>query len=173
MPTSKELVANKPLAGPDLAKIIQSDVAQLLQRDGMFSPHVAYGRVSYEVRVTMHMDNPSYPTHVTTMRSEKRSDNQVAAEPELAAIEPDLPLKEPSLEEYVASVERQRRIDSPNLARIEHQLPVTVQVAGEGGSSQEKQVVYPKEAVEGVAPAPTDIDLTRNTRAAWVANERP
>jgi hypothetical protein len=172
MPTSRELVANKPLRGDELQKIVESDLHEVLSRDCMFTSRVAYGRVSYEVRVTLHMDNPSFPTATSTIRSAPRSDNQIEAQPEMAAIKDAPPLVAPTADAYVSSVERHRDIESPNATRIEHGLPISVIRTGHdtGGNpiSVEEPVVYPKESVEGMTPEPVDTDLTRMVKQDWV-----
>jgi len=52
--------APKPTAlrGDQLAKIMLADLHEVLSRDGMFSGFVTYRRPSYELRVTVHLDNP-------------------------------------------------------------------------------------------------------------------
>src|SRR2546429_7494529 len=118
MPISNERVPNRPLSGLELAKIIQKDVQDILSRDGMFTNNIAFARVSYEVRVSLHLDNPVYPEHISTTLSRPASKQQVEAQPELAAIETS-PLKDPlSVEELIASEERHREIQSPNMARV-------------------------------------------------------
>ena len=79
MPTSKEITANRPLKSEELAKIVLADVADILDGSGFFRGQIAYGRVAYEVRVTLHIDNPSYPTDITNVRSKPRSKQEVEA----------------------------------------------------------------------------------------------
>lgn len=170
-PTSKELVANRPLRGDELSKIIQADVAEILSRDCMLTTRVAYGRVSYTVRVVLHMDNPSFPESTSVLQSQRRSDNEVELAPELAAIEGPPPLKGATEESYVSAQERTREIDSPNVARIENGLPITVLRPGfdTGGNATtvEEQVTYPSEVVEEVSKPPVDADLTRMVKGAF------
>ena len=173
MPTSKELVANRPLRGDELSKIVLADVSDVLNRDCMFTSRVAYGRVAYEVRITLHMDNPTFPQSTTILGSKPRSDNEVERQPELGAIQGRPPLPQPSAESYASVVERHRDIDSPNATRIEHGLPISVVRTGHdtGGNpiSVEEGVVYPPESVEGMTPEPVDTDLTRIAKQAWAS----
>lgn len=127
MPASHERVANRPLSGTELKKIILKDVEAILDKDGMLSNNLAYGRIAYEVRVSMHLDNAAYPEHISTIYSRPRSKSEVEKEPELAAIELG-PLVEPLTEdETVASTEVQRQIASPNMARVENGLPLQIE----------------------------------------------
>src|SRR5438552_15397899 len=125
MPTSKDLVANRPLRSEELAKIVLADVERILDGSGFFRGQIAYGRVAYEVRITLHIDNPSYPTDLTVVRSKGRSIQEVEADPALAAIEPG-PLKDTSSEAFLSATEFHRDIQSPNAARVEHSLPITI-----------------------------------------------
>jgi hypothetical protein len=159
MPTSKELVANRPIAGSDLAKIMLRDLEILLNNDGLLSGHIAYGTVAYEIRYTMHMDNPMLPKSTQRLTSRKAPDNADPDAPETAITE--FPLKEHSPKAAISSTERHRKIDSPNLARIETGLPVTVLGKDTEGHTQERQVKYPPEAVAGEDPQVEDRDTTR------------
>lgn len=169
MPTSKELVANRPLTGQELSKIILADLAFILARDTMLSAHVAYGRVSYDLRVTLHMDNPAYPEHTTRTVSIRKSDNELVADPSLSAIEGAPPLTSPSKDSVLHSTERHRSIESPNLARLEHGLPVTIIANDSAGHAVERKVVYPAEAAEGVGTPPSDMDVTSIVKGEMMA----
>jgi hypothetical protein len=81
-------------------------------------------RAAFEVRVTLHLDNPMYPQHVTTVLSKEPSKQQIAAGAPDASVEAG-PLAEPvSEEEVTVAEERHRTILSANMARIENDLPV-------------------------------------------------
>ena len=169
MPSGKELVANRPLLGSDLKTIIMADVEKILHGDSMLTPHCAYGRVAYEVTVTLHLDNPVMPTHRTFVTSKPRSDNDKERDPSLAAIEGPPPLANPSEKAFVSSLARNRPIYSPNIARIEHGLPVTIVRKTQDGGSVEEGVVYPKEVLEDIAPSVTDTDRTAAKKAEFAA----
>jgi hypothetical protein len=127
MPASHERIPNRLLSGVELRTIILKDVQDILEKDGMFTNNIAFGRVAYEVRVSVHMDNPYYPEHVSTTLSRRASDQQIESNPGIDAIELG-PLIEPlSDNDAVFSEERQRQIASPNLARAEHDLPIQIQ----------------------------------------------
>jgi len=176
VPTAGEIVANRPLAGSDLAKIILADVAQVLEQNGMLSGHIAYGRVSYEIRVTLHLDNPSMPSDTSAVRSVPRAHNVVAGDPALAAIEGPPPLAGADASSFVSAIERHRDIDSPNAARLAHGLPLPILRREPNGQIVEELVKYPSTAVPDDYPEATDADLTRMTREAFnlpLAKESP
>lgn len=125
MPATNERVANRPLSGMELAKIIEADVHNILSRDGMFTNNIAYSRVHYEVRVSLHLDNPCYPHHTATILPKPSSVQQVAENPALTSLELK-PLTETSEESTVVSTEVSRTIASPNAARVEADLPLQV-----------------------------------------------
>lgn len=170
MPASNERIPNKGLAGPELLQIIEKDVHDVLTRDGMFSQNLAFGRVSYEVRVSLHLDNPLYPLHVSEVHSRPASIQQVAANAALEAIE-FAPLKEPLTEdETVVSNERQRQIASPNMARVEHDLPMTIAKHNlDTGHIENKVIKY-----VGDTPDPADVgnviadkETSEDQRSKW------
>lgn len=166
MPTSNELVANRPLAGSDLLKIIMEDVQRMLDGDAFLTGHVAYHRIAYELRLTLHMDNFSYPKSVTPVRSRPRSETERDDKPELAAIESGPPLVAPSKSAYLTSTELTRDIPSPNLARIEHGIPVTIMRRDPNtGGMVEENIKYPSEIGESEFVPPTITDVSEAVRA--------
>lgn len=127
MPASHERIPNRSLSGTELVQIIERDVHNILTRDGMFTNNIAFARVSYEVRVSVHLDNPIYPEHIAIVLSRPQSKQEIEKDPQLAAIEPS-PLVEPLTEqETVFSEEMHREIASPNMARIEHEIPLIIE----------------------------------------------
>lgn len=126
MPTRNELIPNRPLNGIELKQLILNDVASILNRDGMFREHMGYGRISYDVTIKLHLDNPSYPEHVIQVASQPPSKQEVQAG-NLNRNNTPFPLDPPPTgEEFVDGFKRERTIDSPNQARLEHDMPVTV-----------------------------------------------
>lgn len=127
MPASNERVPNKALSGTELKQIILNQITATLDRDGMLSNNIAFGRVSFEVRVSMHLDNPMYPLHTIEVLSVPASKQQIVAKPELAAIELG-PLVEPlSEDERMPSTELATQIASPNMARVSNGMPLQIQ----------------------------------------------
>jgi hypothetical protein len=141
MPTHSELILNKALSGPDLAQVIENDLHRILSSNGYLSPHVAYQRVAYDIRVTLHLGNPSVPAPVVErVTSHSASQQQVAESPGLAALEGPPPLVTPPPDSIVSSDALHRDITSPNLVRIEHDLPVEILTRDNDGHVQERRV---------------------------------
>lgn len=141
-PTQRELVSNKALAGTELAQIILSDVARMLSDNGLLAGQIAYSRIAFELRLTLHLGLPSLPVSVDSVLSRPVAADIVAAAPELAALEPGPTLADPPADAIFASTELTRDIDSPNLARIEHSLPIEVTTMGQDGHQTERLVQY-------------------------------
>ncbi|MGH7181963.1 MAG: hypothetical protein ACREJN_08310 [Nitrospiraceae bacterium] len=145
MPASNERVQNKGLSGSELSTIIQNRVKEVMSRDGMFVDRIAYQRVKFEVRVTLHLDNPLYPKHITSVLAPNYSDQDLQNNPELATLERGpLPLTEPlTADSAVVSVQVDEVIASPNGARIEHDMKLKMDVTNrEKGFIEEKQISY-------------------------------
>lgn len=169
MPASHEKLPNRNLSGPELASIIKKDVSNIIDRDGMFNNNISYARVSYEVRVSLHVDNPIYPMHVSTTQSRKASIQQVEADPQLMAIE-TAPLKEPlTQEEVVVSTERSRTISSPNASRVEHDMPLIHTVKDPQSGYVDKEINYSGDKPDpaSVGNVSSDKDTTEEQRTAW------
>jgi hypothetical protein len=156
MPTSRELVLNKSLSGPELATIIESDLHRMLATNGFLSAYVAYGRVSYDIAITFHFDSPVLADQTEHLRSAPASAQQVEAVPGMAAIESTLPLLDPSPSALLSSDALHRDILSPNLARVEHGIPILVSSRDQDGHTQEREVLYPPD-VTGAELAPPEI----------------
>ena len=163
MPASTEIVNNRPLSGSELRDIMLKDCADMLAKDGMFAPHIGYGRAAYKIVFQLHIDNPSYPEHVNTVRSRQAASNEV--DEGKKHIEPG-PLKDPSEEAVIAAATREREIESPNHARIEHNLPVTIMRRDPtDGLLKEEQVFYDN---KDLAPGPVkDTDISERIEKEW------
>jgi hypothetical protein len=136
MPLSTETIPQKGLSGRELQELIVGDLKELLSRDGMFQPHVAYGRISYEVEVRLHLDNFTYPKHLAILKSKSSKEKpQVENAPKL---------KDPSEGAIELDLQRTRNVVSPNATRIAEGMPVRVQVV-EDGKLVEKELNYDKE----------------------------
>lgn len=198
MPTKSETAINRALSAAELSTILRRDFDALLARDGMLSSStIAFGRVAYEIRITLHLANPAYPEHRAAAVSRRFSRQEVSADPILAVVEPPPLAPEPDplcAEEscgmprsahdpvtgayvdpgnpglyhdfvppsppVVHAVERHRDIPSPNLVRIQHQIPVTIERRGLDGKVTQEQVVYPAEIAESEGPQPVDTDVS-------------
>lgn len=133
-PTGSEIVTNKPLTGAELAKIILADFERLLLNDGLLSPNLAYGRITYEIVLTKHMDNFMLPTDQSFILSRKRNDTPIEDGPML---------KEPSSEAIIDAQKVTRVIDSPNMERVRAGTPVPVEVRQQDGTVTTEKIYYP------------------------------
>jgi hypothetical protein len=146
---STETIPNRPLSGVELRKIIVADVDYILGRDGMFGEHLGFGRVTYDIVIKLHLDNPAYPEHLSPIRSRKQPDQNPVIEP--------APLKDPSKEAVLVGKKATRTIDSPNVERIKRGMPVTQNVRSrETGKIEEKQVTYDAAILSGGSEIPAD-----------------
>lgn len=166
MPLSNETVPNKPLSGEELKKIILQDITSILDRDGMLQHHLAYGRVAYEVRVTLQLANPYLPEHKVSRKSQDPPKNLPPGDPKKDINAPPLTRKYAKGSVVVGS-ERERTIDSPNHARIENGLPVTIQRRGEGGRIVEQEVKYDSEDLPDKDAGVTDKDVSGEMADEW------
>lgn len=163
MPTSNEIASNRPLSGTELRQIMLNDLANILSLDGMFSLHIGYGRVSYKLRVEVQIDNPAYPKHTVQTQAKAAAVNE--PDETLRALTPP-PIPSPSEASVFAASERTRVIDSPNHARLEHNLPITIlQRDGNDGILKEREVHYNN---EGLEPGNVvDEDVTEQAADEW------
>jgi len=152
MPASHEKIPNRALSGYELAQIIKKKVDEKLSRDGMFTVNIAYERVSFEVMVTVHMDNPHYPQHVSQILSTGPSKQEVAKNPELGSLE-TFPLSGNLEDEIVFGEETKVVIQSPNMARVENDLPILEQKLDLGtGQLKNRNIMY-----KGDMPDPAEV----------------
>jgi hypothetical protein len=176
----RELVANMPLSGIELKNILMNDFLRLLQNEGMLLDGAAFGRCSYEVRLTLHTDNHLFPTSVSRITSRRIARNVIeggirdeaghVAEPapQLAAVE-EFPLKDPSSDASLGATEVHRDIVSPNVERLRHELPVPAVVTENDGSKHPETIKYPKDESLGEG----DVSITDVSLQARIDNGLP
>lgn len=171
MAISSDRVQNRMLSGTELAEIIQKHVARVLGSDGMLTGRIAYGRVAYEVRVTLHLDNPCYPEHVSVTTSTPMSIQQIEGNPTLAAIL-TAPLQDLTPDADLVAIEVQVQVQSPNVERIVNGMPLT-QTVRVDGIPIDKEVRYtgdiPDPATVGNTVA--HVDKTEEQKTKWKHNE--
>jgi hypothetical protein len=139
VPLSTEAITNKPLTGPELVTIIEKDVRALLEKDGMFNSHVAFGKVVYQVSVKLTLANPTYPEHVARASAKLVGDKAITPEDEVKKVE----------------LTREREIKSPNVARVANGLPVRV-MTRQDGHNVEKDLQYKGQVELPDQPEPVD-----------------
>jgi hypothetical protein len=157
MPSSRETVVNKALSGDELKLIILADAQRLVDNEGLLSPHIAFGRVSYVLRLTLHVDNPFIPDSTIEIATKRNS--------AIPVIEPP-PLTDPSDAAEVGAMELTRTIDSPNAERLREGLPVPVLTKQQDGTTITEQIKYPPS--EELGPGEVMLkDATAMARQAW------
>lgn len=161
MPLSTETVPNLPLTGKELAELIIKDLKARLDADGMFTEYVGYGRVSYEVGVTIRTANWHYPVHTSTKRSKAPGTGELEKNPKLSAIEGHPLGDAPGTVELKTS--RGRKIESPNRARLENDMPVKVS-SYEHGRVMERELRYDRPAEVDPAAVTDRVEMTRDGR---------
>jgi len=129
MPLSTESVRNRPLTGAELIEVVLNDVREMLQRDGMFSPYIAYKRLAYNIEIKLQTGNPLHPEHTALVRSRATKDGVPEPYPLPLTVDIETGEKE-TVGEMDAS--RQRDIESPNLTRIHNKLPIRTYSQVEG-----------------------------------------
>jgi hypothetical protein len=140
----RETAVNKALSGQELKRIMLADFEKMLDNEGLLSPHIAYGRVSYTLISRLHMDNPMRPESEIRTDSRPVGRNLVEGAPQYGAIEaPPLGSPGPSPDAIVSSTTVDRLIDSPNVERIRLGIPVPVNVKQQDGTVSQELVTYP------------------------------
>jgi len=157
MPTGTEKVVNKALSGLELKDILRQDFERVLGGEGLLSDYIAYGRISYDITLRLHLDNPMMPESKMTIASKPSHDR-----PTIEAA----PLVAPSAEAVAAGQNLHRSIVSPNEERLRHGLPLPVITRGPDGTTQTEQVKYPPQPELGAGDM-TLTDTTKETREAW------
>lgn len=166
MPTSREVAVNRPLSGTELKSLIIADFTRMLDEEGMLSHHIAYGRVSYDLRLRMHVDNAMQGTSEITQKSRPIAGNIISPDhPELSAVE-SAPLVDPSDQSAVVGLELHREMDSPNAERVRLGLPVPIETTQQDGTKQTEQVVYPPDPALGDGAVHVD-DISAVARTDW------
>lgn len=156
MPTKNETVPNRPLAGHELRNILINDFTKMLDSDGMFQPHMGYSRVAYEISYRLQLDNPLFPEHKGKRVSRDPARN-IPPNDIVKKIEAP-PLKGDTNNVETVGLKRERVIDSPNKARLENGLPVTInKINRQTGATEEKQVQYDTEGIQPTEAKDTDI----------------
>ncbi len=150
-----EIIQNKNLSGPEIAKIIEYDVNKMLNTDPMLSARVAYGKIAYKVTIQLQMANPTYPSHEMRVKSQ---DNRKVQEVGSIPLKDGIGEGAVKVEEVVQSgKQRNRVIDNPNLERVKHKLPVITEKVNQKGVVEKVSRVYTPEQA-GVSQEDADPD---------------
>lgn len=141
-------IPGRSLNGTELKTILLNDVSRILDQDGMMANHIAYSQVAYEVVIKLHLNNASYPEHTSRTVSRGATDQEIAKSPEsgLESVEA-FPMKDLTDETVRVGRKRDRKITSTNLARIENDIPIEIQVRQSDGSVETKKEIYKLEEI--------------------------
>ena len=124
MQLSTEKIYNKMLIGPEVVEIAVKEFRAMLERDCMFGKQIAYKKVTFTLAGTFNFGYPHPPKHVVNSRVKPEE----VKEGEDRVVEGEVPLKGVAEEDQVVvALERDVRIDNPNLARVQHDMPIVVQ----------------------------------------------
>jgi hypothetical protein len=155
-PTSTEAIVNKKLSGLELREILRADFEHLLDAEGLLSHYIAYGRISYDLTLRLHLDNPYTP----------ESSVSIASKPQAGTVIEAPPLASPSAKSVVSAQNVHRDIKSPNEERLRHGLTLPVVTTGQDGTIQTEQIKYPPQPELG--PGETTLtDASKDAREAW------
>jgi len=162
MPTPSETVPNKALSGAELRTIMTERFKHLISQDCMLADHLAYGRISYDITIRLHVDNPfTVGPLVSSIASQPVGRNLLDAMPEMEAVEAGPPLTSPSPEAAISGSRLTHQITSPNRERLAVGLPVPADVRQRDGSIITEQLRYPPQpSDEGVQVE----DITAETK---------
>jgi len=159
-PTANEIIGQKALSGMELREIIRKDFEKLLDAEGLLSHYMAYGKISYDLTLRLHLDNPMQRESSVTLASKPHVDSPMEAPP----------LKIASNKSVASGQNIHRDITSPNAERLRHELPLPVTVRGPDGTTQTELVKYPPQPDLGSGEV-TITDVTKEVRAAWKTTE--
>lgn len=145
MQLSTEKIYNKMLIGPEVVEILCQEFRAMLVRDCMFGKQIAYKKISATLTVSCNFGYPHPPKHVVVSRLKpeevKEGEDSIIAG-ELAKLD-----GVPEDEQVVVALERDVKIDNPNLARVQHDMPIVVQ------ERKPPQPVNPGNVLPGETPA--------------------
>ena len=119
MALKSEQIPNKALNGEEVSQIAAKQFQQMLASDYSFQKGIAYRRVAFTITATFHFGHPHQPVVV---KSRVKPDGVIEGE---APLNPS----PEGTEAAVAAIEREVKLDNPNLARVQHDMPVRVQEA--------------------------------------------
>lgn len=160
MPTANETVDNRPIDGDELKKILMAEFEKMLGRDAMFSKRLSYPRAAFRMRVQLFLPNPAYPVHTTETASANPAVNEKDEKKKLLTTPP-------KGQAGTLDREREMTIESPNLARLTHNLPITIQRRNpENGRIEDIPVEYNG---EGAAEKYPDLNQAKQREVveAW------
>jgi len=149
-PVQNEKVVNRPLTGSELKAYLMSICEKLLSAEGLLSEHIAFGKVSGNIKLTLKLDNAYFPESVTSIDFQKE--------------DPSAP---PSNDNEFAQQTATWTMDNPNAERVRLGLKVPVETKQLDGTRQIEHILYPSD-MEELPPQQVEIrDTTVEGKKEW------
>lgn len=160
MTLATETVVNRALSGEELKTIIRADFERALAGEGLLSHYLAYGRISYDITLRLHLDNPMCKESSVTVATKISADGLTAPPP----------LTDTTPEAVASGTRVERAIDSPNAERLRNGIPIPVRSPQQDGTVTTELVKYPPDPTLGDGDVKMT-DVTADVRAAWKLTE--
>lgn len=117
MASLKDRLPNRALNGAEVKKIALIEFERMLDSDYAFLPTMAYRRTAFTLSATFHFGEP-HPAHELKSRVKPDADGTITGE---------APLPDGDGAQSILGKERKVNLDNPNIDRIGHDLPITLQ----------------------------------------------
>ena len=141
-PVQNEKIVNRALSGSELKSYLLSICQRLLDAEGLLSEHIAFGKVSGTVKLTLKLDNAYFPESVTAINFDKE--------------DPSAPVtNENEFGQQTATFS----MDNPNAERVRLGLPVPVETKQLDGTKQIEHIMYPSD-MEGIPEQQVEVKDT-------------
>jgi hypothetical protein len=166
MPTLNEAIPNRALSGSEVKALILEDFERSLAAESLLADHLAYGRISWRVDLTLHIGNQFIPVSTSFTESKSVGTNMLEAMPEMEAIE-KFPLNPPPADEITGGISVERTVESPNAERLRSGLPVPADIMLSDGTYTTKHIQYPATGEAG------DVKISDSTDEARAKLNKP
>ena len=141
MPTTSERIVNRPLTGTELKEYLRKICNRLLDAEGLMSEHIAFGKVSGNIKLTLKLENAYFPESVTSI--------------DFAKEDPAAPITgENELGQQTATW----TMDNPNAERVRLGLPVPVETKQLDGTRQIEHIQY--DDIKDLPPQQVEVEDT-------------
>lgn len=169
MPTSNEVIPNRPLSGTELKRILTAKFAEMLDRDGLLSSNVGFGRLGYRLRADLYLDLPSQPQHRITVESAPPARNERQRDGDIPLDQRQPPeFDDPTPDAVAISRSAEGKVESPNRARIENRIPVQVTSRDpETGIHKTREITYDPADLPDPPTPDTDTDHSADETGKW------
>ena len=150
MPTQSERIVNTPLTGSELKSYLLGICQRLLDAEGLLSEHIAFGKVSGNIKLTLKLDNAYFPESITSIDFKKED-----------------PTAPPSPDNEFGQQTATWIMDNPNAERVRLGLKVPVETKQLDGTKQVEHILYPSD-MEDVPAQQVEIkDTTEQGKREW------